>query len=190
MRKVLFGLTLLIASTAATAQHAEFGVKAGLNAAKFSNQSGSNYKLNPSFHIGILEHIHINKMFAVQPEVVFSLQGAKYNFENTSGKIHLGYINVPVLFQLMTESGLRFETGPQIGFLVSAKSKLGNASEDIKSEFKSTDFSWAFGVGYITPSKFGFDVRYNAGISDITKDNESNVKNNVIQAGVFYQFHH
>ena len=190
MRKVLFGLTLLVSTTAATAQHAEFGVKAGLNAAKFSNESGSNYKMNPSFHVGILEHIHINKRFAIQPEVVFSLQGTKYKSDDMNAKINLGYINVPVLFQLMTESGFRFETGPQIGFLVSAKSKLGNESEDIKSELKSTDFAWAFGVGYITASKFGFDLRFNAGISDITKENESNVKNNVIQAGVFYQFHH
>lgn len=191
MRKVLIGLTLLIATTtAATAQHAEFGVKAGLNAAKFSNESGSNYKMNPSFHVGILEHIHINKMFAVQPEVVFSMQGTKYNTGNGDAKINMGYINVPVLFQLMTKNGFRFETGPQIGFLVGAKSKVGKTSVDIKDDFKSTDFAWAFGVGYITASKFGFDVRYNAGISDITKSNESNVKNNVIQAGVFYQFHH
>jgi len=96
---------------------------------------------------------------------------------------------VPVLFQLMTAGGFRFETGPQLGFLVNAKAKSGKTAVDVKDNFNSTDFSWAFGVGYITRSKFGFDVRYNAGISDITKSNESNVKNNVIQVGVFYQFH-
>jgi Outer membrane protein beta-barrel domain len=190
MRKVLFGLTLLIATTAVKAQHAEFGIKGGLNASKFSNESGSDYKLHPSFHVGILEHIHITKSFAIQPEVMYSGQGTKFSTGNADSRFNLGYINVPVLFQLMTKSGFRFETGPQIGFLVNAKAKTGSIKTDIKSSFKSTDFAWAFGVGYITPSKFGFDIRYNAGIADISKSNESNVKNNVIQAGVFYQFHH
>ena len=190
MRKVLIGLTLLIATTkAATAQHAEFGIKGGLNASKFSNESGTNYKMNPSVHLGILEHIHITKSFAIQPELVYSVQGTKYTSDNTDVKYNLGYINVPVLFQLMSKSGFRFETGPQLGFLVNGNVKTGNTSVKVKDNFNSTDFAWAFGVGYITASKFGFDLRYNVGLSDITKLNESNVKNNVLQAGVFYQFH-
>jgi len=193
MKKTLIGLTFLFAIAGSVrAQHAEFGVKGGFNAAKFSDNGEVTHSLNPSLHIGILEHIHINKMFAVQPELVYSGQGTRYTIdgpsENSDFRYHLGYINLPVLFQLMTQNGFRFETGPQLGMLVNAKSKSGKVSVDVKDNFKSTDFAWAFGVGYITPSKFGFDVRYNAGITDITKSSETNVKNNVIQAGVFYQF--
>jgi Outer membrane protein beta-barrel domain len=189
MRKVLFGLTMLIATTkTVTAQHAEFGVKGGFNAAKFSD-NGTSHLFKPSVNVGILGHIHITKSFAIQPELVYSGQGTAYTSNSTDFRYNLGYINLPVLFQLMTASGFRFETGPQVGALINAKAKSGKISTDVKDNFNPTDFSWAFGVGYITPSKFGFDVRYNAGISDITKSNETNVKNNVIQAGVFYQFH-
>ena len=70
MRKVLIGLTLLMAITkAATAQHSDFGIKGGLNMAKFTNENGSDYKFKPSVNIGILDHIHITKSFAIQPEL-------------------------------------------------------------------------------------------------------------------------
>ena len=190
MRKVLIGLTLLIATTGAvTAQHVEYGVKGGLNLAKFSNENGTDYKMNPSVNLGVLAHIHINKSFAIQPELVYSGQGTKFNSENTDFRYSLGYINIPVLFQLMTASGFRFETGPQLGMLVSAKAKSGGDSHDIKQNFNSTDLAWAFGIGYISASKFGFDLRYNLGLTDITKSNTSDIKNSVVQAGVFYQFH-
>jgi hypothetical protein len=139
-------------------------------------------------NIGVLAHIHLNKSFAVQPELVYSEQGTKFTVGNADFSYHLGYINLPVLLQLMTTSGIRFETGPQAGLLVGASAKSGGHSDDIKGGFKSGDFSWAFGVGYISPSKFGFDIRYNLGLSDITTTASTNVKNSVVQAGIFYQF--
>ena len=189
MRKVLIGLTLLMAITkVATAQHSDFGIKGGLNMAKFTNENGFDYKFKPSVNIGILDHIHITKTFAIQPELVFSMQGTKFTSANTDFRVNLAYINLPILFQLMTESGFRFETGPQVGVLLSAKTKTGSTTTDAKSDFKTADLAWVFGIGYITKSKFGFDARYNLGLTDITKATTSSIKNSVIQVGVFYQF--
>jgi hypothetical protein len=56
-----------------------------------------------------------------------------------------------------------------------------------KNNFKQSDFSWAFGIGFISASGLGFDARYNLGLSDITKG-RGNVKNQVWQLGLFYQF--
>ena len=185
----MIGLSLLIATTeAATAQHVDFGVKGGLNMAKFTNENSTEFEFKPSFHVGVLAHIHLNKSIAIQPELVFSGEGSKYKTNNTDFRNNLNYINLPVLFQLMTDNGFRFETGPQVGVLVSAKSKTGSTTTDVKENFKSAAFAWAFGVGYITKSKFGFDLRYNLGLSDVTTSAQSNFKNSVIQAGVFYQF--
>lgn len=189
MKKVIMGLTALIFSTTAVfAQHTEFGLKAGYNAANFTNENGSEYKMKSGFHVGGLAHIHISKLFALQPEVVYSMQGTKFMNNNTDARYNLDYINVPVLLQLMVHDGLRLETGPQVGFLVNAQSKNGNTSVKVKDNFQPTDVSWAFGVGYLTPARLGFDVRYNLGLTDITKSTGSNLHNSVIQAGVFYQF--
>jgi hypothetical protein len=189
MKKLMAGLIMLIVSVSAVhAQHTEFGLKIGYNGANFTDAEANDYKMYSSFHAGGLAHIHLNKTFALQPEILYSGQGTKFAVNNTDFRYHLSYINVPVLLQFMTTSGFRLETGPQIGFLLSASAKSGSASTDIKSSFKSTDFSWAFGAGYITPSGFGLDARYNLGLSDISDAASSTVKNSVIQVGVFYQF--
>ncbi len=190
MRKFFFCLGLLGLTVYVQAQKSQFGIKGGINASRMSENSNdeSGYKTLVSGHFGFLDHIHINKMFAVQPELLYSMQGTKYKVSNVDYQYKLDYINIPVLFQLMTQNGWRFETGPQLGILLSAKNTRRNP-QDVKDGFKSTDVAWALGIGYITPSRFGFDVRYNVGLTDITKDNNFNVKNNVLQAGIFYQFH-
>lgn len=180
-------VAMMTITMCATAQKSALGIKGGLNISKMSAASDG-YKTLASGHIGLLDHIHINRMFAVQPELVYSMQGTKYKFSNNDYEYRLGYLNIPVLLQLMTQKGWRFETGPQLGIILNAKNTRANP-QDVKGVFKSTDVAWAIGVGYITTSRFGFDVRYNIGLSDITKDNATNIKNMVLQAGVFYQFH-
>jgi hypothetical protein len=61
----------------------------------------------------------------------------------------------------MIGTGFRLETGPQLGFLAGAKVGDSEANDD----FNSFDLSWAFGAGYITPSGFGVDARYNLGLT-------------------------
>jgi hypothetical protein len=51
----------------------------------------------------------------------------------------------------------------------------------------TTDVSWAFGIGYIAPSGFGVDARYNLGLTSIS-DGDNSVKNSVFQLGILYQF--
>jgi len=169
-----------------------FGIKGGVNISNlhFQNNNNVNTDSKVSFHAGGLAHIHVSKYFAVQPEIMYSNQGYKYDeSNNTTTKARLHYINVPVLAQFMVGTGFRLETGPQLGILTAASQKSGKISVDIKDNLKPIDFSWAFGVGYVTPSGFGVDARYNVGISNINDvPNSGSINNRVFQAGVFYQF--
>jgi hypothetical protein len=135
-------------------------------------------------------------MLSVQPEAYYSDQGAKVKIDDgsggtISGTYKLGYINVPVLLKYTTSSGFFVQTGPQIGFLLSAKASAEGQTVDEKQYFKSTDFSWAFGAGFLTSMNIGIDARYNLGLSNVEKDQGSGtgtIKNSVIQVGVFYLF--
>jgi hypothetical protein len=119
--------------------------------------------------------------------VVYSQQGAKGTESGTDFTQTADYINIPVLAKYSLPVGVFFETGPQIGFLMSAKVKAGGQSESDKDSFKSTDFSWAIGAGYVIPDvNLGVDVRYNLGLSKIAEGGTS--KNGVFQVGVFYLF--
>jgi len=172
----------------ANTAHAEFGLKAGLNIANLHVQNASSPDAKLGFNAGGLAHIHLSKHFAVQPEIMYSNQGAKETISNTDYKVNLHYINIPVLAQFMVDDGFRIETGPQLGVLASARQKVEGTSTDIKDNYKTADFAWAFGLGYITHAGVGIDARYNLGISNINNASSTNVNNRVFQVGLFYQF--
>ncbi|MBK7095314.1 MAG: PorT family protein [Saprospiraceae bacterium] len=129
--------------------------------------------------------------FAFQPEIVYSTQGAKYKINSVDTKYNLDYINIPLLFQYMFDNGFRIQAGPQVGFLLSAKSKYNNSTIDNKNDLKPIDLSVSIGIGYIfPPSGFGIDARYNQGISNINKNDTGNSNNRGFQFGIFYIFNH
>ena len=172
-----------------SAQQTHFGVKAGVNLSSVAIDNGDDYNSKAGLHVGGLAHIHISQHFALQPELIYSMQGGK-DEDNDDVKLKLNYINIPLLAQYMTLDGFRLQTGPQIGFLTSAKSKVGDVERSVKDDLSSVDFSWTFGAGYLFPSGFGVDARYNHGISNISDDESFEAKNRVFQFGLFYQFMH
>jgi hypothetical protein len=173
------------------AQHANFGVKGGLNLYNIKNDNNVNFDARTSFHLGMLLHFHVTSNFAVQPELLYSSQGAKYNTGNGDVNLKLEYANVPVMFQYMFDNGFRLEAGPQVGFLTNAKAELNGEDADVKDNFKTVDFAIGVGVGYINPSSgWGVDARYNHGLSNINETSSDNSYNRGFQFGVLYQFQH
>jgi hypothetical protein len=193
MKKIFFFTSLLLLSSWLRAQqpfeaHVNFGIKADLNLASLSSSDDViTYKYKPSFNAGILAHIHFSHHFAVQPELIYSGQGAKYSLAGDDINICLGYLNMPILLQYMFGDGFRLETGPQVGLLLSAKSKIGDNSTDIKDNTNDGDFSWAFGISYVSEPGLGVDVRYNLGINNVSTDGETKLRNSVFAIGLFYQ---
>lgn len=189
--KKMFLVLFAVGSAFFTQAQVQFGVKAGYNLSNitFSGSSSVDVKSKSDFSAGLLASIPLFSSFTLQPEVMYSGQGAAFT-DSGSAKFNLGYLNVPVLFKWQHASGFFAETGPQIGFLLSAKVKDGGQSLDVKSSTESTDFSWAFGVGYkISKINLGIDARYNLGLTNTEKDSGSETaKNSVFQFGLFYIF--
>jgi hypothetical protein len=183
----------LIITGRANAQqhHMNLGIKAGVNVYTIHNDNNVDYDSKVGFHAGLLSHIHMSKHVAIQPEVVYSSQGAEYTVVNTETKIKLGYINVPVMVQYMFDNGFRLQAGPQVGFLVNAESETNNISTDISNNLNDVDFDLGVGVGYVHPaSGIGVDARYNFGIANINDNGNVKSVNNGFQLGLFYLFHH
>lgn len=198
MKKIGLSLSvLMLTSSVLFAQVPQFGIKGGVNVSNLTNNQGTQTSSRVGFHVGALAHIHVAPSIAIQPEAVYSSQGFKYIYDapgtyNGEHSVALDYINIPVLFQYMIGTGFRLETGPQLGILVNAQDRQNGNNTGIftTSDFKSTDFSWAFGAGLLSSSGLGLDVRYNVGISNVRNvpGYTSNVRNGVFQAGLFYQF--
>lgn len=170
------------------AQGVSGGVKAGLNLAN-QTFSGNGYTTSPSFLPGLHAGVYLTAMlsdhFGLQPELLYSGQGAKSGSE----KLKMNYINVPVLLRYNVNSIVSFHAGPQFGFLASAKDKVGSNSMDVKDRFKSTDLSVAAGVGIDLPVKLNFNFRFIKGLSDINDIDNSSIemKNYTLQLSVGYK---
>lgn len=184
-------MAAILITGSVTAQNINIGIKGGVNLYNVNTEGGESYDTKAGIHLGFLGHIHLAEQLGLQPELVFSSQGTKFSSGGTDANLNLSYVNVPLLFQYMFDNGFRIQAGPQLGFLVGAKVKVGSAEDDVKDDFKGTDFGLGLGMSYVNPSSgFGVDARYNLGLSNINEDSSITTTNRGIQIGVFYLFNH
>lgn len=181
-----------------------FGAKAGLNLATITGDL-EDIKSRTSFHIGGMAEITISEEFAVQPELLYSAQGAKYD----GFTLALDYLYVPIMAKYFVTEEFSLEAGPQFGYLLSAKlkedsSNSGNGgndgnvntldrraeSVDVKDSVKSFDFGLNIGAGYLVDSNIYVSARYFLGLANGNDfdDSEGDFKNSVFQLSVGYFF--
>jgi len=192
MKKIiLFGFASFL-TAGLFAQEAKLGLKGGLNVSTLSNSQNSESGSKLGLNAGLLAHIHLSPSWSLQPEIMYSSQGAKYTVADGEHALNLNYINIPLLLQYNFDNGFRVQTGPQVGFLASVKDKRDGAETGFftSDDFKSTDVSWSVGLGYLTYSGLGVDGRYNFGLSNINDAGSATLKNNVFQVGLFYLLNH
>lgn len=199
MKRIVFTCILFAAFTfGAEAQMSDvkLGAKAGIN---LSNFTASEYDATTGFHIGVLAEVFLSEEFSIQPEILYSTQGAEgkadYTDSDYTWEYNFDYINIPILAKYYFAEGFSVHAGPQLGFLTKAESKEDYNGEketfDIKEYVNSFDFGINLGVGYELPMGVFFDVRYNLGLTKINKESDSeddDLKNSVFQIGVGYKF--
>ena len=174
MKHLLFIATaglLLGASQQAQAQYrgrggnVSLGLKAGGTLTSFVGADATNgYNYRFGFLAGAFANIGFARLFAFQPEIIYSQKGANYSGSSDAG-VRLHYVDVPLAFHVNTD-GFFFEAGPQVGFLVAAKNQNGSVSTDVTSAYKSVDFGYLFGLGYQLKHGLGVGLRYNGGFSN------------------------
>jgi hypothetical protein len=187
MKRLTFLFLAGISFATVNAQQFQFGVKAGANFANLTGDGVQDAKTLVGVNAGIYAKLPLTHSVSIQLELVYSGQGAKYDDGTATATQHINYFNIPVLLKYQNFTGFFLETGPQIGFLLSANVKESGISVDDKSGLNSTDFSWVFGVGYHIPTThLAIDARYNLGISNIANSNQnSGSNNNTVHNGNF-----
>lgn len=175
-----------------------FGAKAGAN---FSTLTGSDAtmdgnvspKYKTGFAGGALVNVPLSNQFSLQPEVLYSMEGARYKEGEIKMDYKINFINIPVFAQYNHSSGFYAETGPQFGLLTSAKISSGDYSMSIKDNMKKFNLSWGFGAGYKLSSGLGIGARYQLGLTSIAEgdsdgegDAAADVKSSGFHIGLFY----
>jgi hypothetical protein len=198
MKKITILLLLVCVGFTANAQKKfAFGFKGGLNVAFIGGDNSDGVSARTGVHLGVMGEYSISNKFSIQPELVYSQQGAKQDvvFINqgmTIGTAELearyNYMNLPILAKYYITENFSVEAGPQIGILISAEQEGGGVTADADSIVKNIDLSAGIGLSYKLNSGLNFSARYNAGLSDINDVDGFNDKNfnGVFQLSIGY----
>ncbi|MEO6284264.1 MAG: porin family protein [Dyadobacter sp.] len=185
MKKFLYAVIIAAITNSAFAQSFSIGPKAGLN---LSNYTGGNIDSDGlvGYHLGGILNYGFGNVFSIQPEVLFSTQGAKVQNNGTRSDFKISYVTIPVMLKFKTSGGFYVEFGPQAGFRSSSKIP----DQTINNFAKNLDLAAAGGIGYQSPIGLGVGVRYIAGLSKVGDFTGSAIdpdfKNSVIQASLFW----
>jgi len=187
MKKILI-LPLLLIAISVNAQ-IRLGIKGGVNISNFTGGDFNTIETSSlvGFHAGALVHWKMGHL-VLQPEVVFSNQGATLSSGGVDSNFKISYVNIPIVLQYETDGGFYLEAGPQVGFKVSED--IPNTT--IEDFAKGNDLSIALGLGYHSKMGLGIGGRYNIGVSKVGDFDSANIspdfKNGVIQVSIFYTF--
>jgi hypothetical protein len=183
----------LIAFSNSSAAEVSLGVKGGLDLAKFYGVEKENgydpYKnqvLKPGITVGTALEMKLAKMFAIQPELLFSSKGAKSKDGSNYYISTLNYLEIPVLLKFLIPAGI---VTPQLFAGPSLAVKLGKVNGEYKNggdvvkmtdeerkegdkSIRKVDFGIALGGGIgikAGPGNVIFDARYTLGLTKIVK---------------------
>lgn len=163
------------------------GIKLGYNMATLAGDNLDDAETLDRFMAGVSLEFSILGIFALQTDVLYSPQGARFQNQVDT---KLNYISIPVLFKKsLFPMGVRpyVLAGPEFCFLLSAKA----GETDIKDDIKSQDLSATVGAG-VELSLFGkgiyVEARYSYGLNNISEDGDQSIKNRVTRffLGIYF----
>jgi hypothetical protein len=178
------------------AQNSSVGITGGIDASRMAvaGASGGPLKYRTDLTGGIFFENAFSSNIGIQVEANYSAQGTGLISDDgsTIGSIRVNYITLPVLLKFYGSQRLSFFAGPQVGFLISAKTKTNGQEEtEVDDQFKKTDFYAVFGGEYKFASGFFINARYNVGITNVVDEDElpeNEFKNRYFSFRVGYAF--
>lgn len=180
MKKTILTSVLLLAlSVNVQAQLLQLGVKAGINYANFTGSSVQTDAIT-SYHGGLVAEIKLLDKFAIQPELLYTTQGATYKTVLGDVKNELGYIAIPVLAKIYLGKSFSLEFGPQASFLLNKK---GDFTINDPNTF---DFAIDAGLGLKVTKSIFIEGRYVLGLTEVSSTAET--KNSVLQLSAGLMF--
>lgn len=199
-RIIVTTLTLLSLSTGAFAQQLRLGIKAGMNFSELkSNDKWFNSENKVGYQAGVWGRIGTHK-FHIQPEAYFTTKTAAIDpktidgaMDISKGNVKFKNIDVPILLGRSFSLGLvdaRIQAGPLFSFVLKEKNPFGEIKQDVSykealTNYKKNFSSMVFGAG-VDVLSFAVDLRYELGLSNISKFDGNKQKLNLWTVSVGY----
>ncbi len=199
----LAALALGATALTAQAQRKQLGLLAGVGLSTMSGDfSSDGNSTRTGFTGGIFVGIPVGSgNLQIEPGVLYSSKGEKYDNSDYTGTFAMDYIEVPILLKWSSKpagAGVYLMAGPAINFNITCKDSGTDNFDDSSYDEKCSDYpevnvptviSGVVGIGYST-GRVGIEGRYDFDLGDaisVDYDNEGGgtssigAKNNVIQ---------
>ncbi|MEG1742514.1 MAG: porin family protein [Acetivibrio sp.] len=208
MKRKLFFVLFVFASVIVSAQ-VTWNVKAGMNISSFTSTGDAKADAKIGYKLGAGMEYSFNKVWSLQPSLLFSTKGAKLSEDGENVTVNAMYLELPIMVaaRLAVSEGLNIviNAGPYLAYGVGGKMKVeGEGSIDTFGETKIEledeegnvetvespglkRFDAGLGVGFgLEFGKFlvGLDAQY--GLTDIIED--FSTKNLNFSIGAAYKF--
>lgn len=128
------------------------------------------------FEAGIFGEFPINRLLAIQPEVVFVQKGGEETSQSLgSSSVTLNYIDVPLLLKINAPVDGSLQPfifgGPYAGYLIEATSDSEGESQDLTEFLNDIHYGIKVGVG-LNIGPVLIDARYDMGLANLYKEDE------------------
>lgn len=189
-----------------SAQEFTFGAKLGLNYTAISNVINAS---GLGYHLGGVANATFSELAKFRAELLLSNRRTTFsndpNFTFTSiktkGTQNAYFLAIPILYKFDANEKIALLAGPQVSFIVAAKSKtiatttLGNAKPDksvIRTSgtngYRAAEFAFAIGGEYSVSENTNLGLRFVRGLQTRSNRNNATDYANVFQLSGCYNF--
>jgi len=195
MKKIMILSAALLFAGFADAQTTKFGVKAGVNIAKFAGDPDPNSEFNTGLAAGLFANIPLSSGFSFEPSVEYSQKGAEFTTAlNTEVKSKITYIDLPLVAKYNFTPAFSLFAGPQVSFFLDQETKLVNGKSSTTFEGNNDSYRKSLAGGKAGFSyNFGsvmMNASYATDFQNLYSDGSGNsdLKNQVINVGLAFGF--
>ncbi len=180
MKLFFISIAVLLVAQSALAQF-HYGIKGGGSLVNMAlKQPGVNNEQHRlSYQAGFYGMQQVTKRVFSRIELLYANKGfqAEASPVTVGGvpdafSLHLHYLTLPILGGYSPTENFFVVLGPEIGYLIAARSRFGSESNDVSLTWNEPfDIGLVAGIGYRIISKIEIELRYVYGVREVAPDN-------------------
>lgn len=192
MRYILI-IFFLLGAVATNAQLFRGGAIAGLNTGQIDGDKNAGFN-----KIGLLAGAFVETQLSEKTGLYLAVEyigkGSKKDVDpennNTSGKIHLDYVQVPILLSYSLRDEWALQLGISTGYLFNSRVEVdGYEMPESAYGFKNLDVCGVAGTSYDLNEKLSVNLRWAYSVMSISDhSSQSNQFNHTLSLGLLYYF--
>jgi len=184
---LLFLLAFFGLAVQGNSQQPVINATGGFNMAKwrFDEKSNSNHA-KAGILFGVSVDIPFREELSFETGLQYAMFGTRLKNDYEEATYKANYILLPMLARYHFSNGISLHAGPELGFLVSAKSVLDGDHYDFKDDMKSMDVFLVFGAGYTLKNELTLGLRIHHGLTNVEDGASTTIHNRSVSVIATY----